>query len=324
MKNKKWIVVLISIIVVVAGGYYVYKTKIQKPKTDYQISYIKPAYNDMLIYVSTTGMVQPEDRIVIKPDIPGRIDKVQVKEGQHVQSGQTLILMSSTDRASLLDAAKLKGSSVYKYWEDVYKPIPLLAPINGEVIAVNFNAGQAVGLSDELIVLSDHLIVKAQVDETDIGKIKLGQKTNIYLDAYPNDIVTGKVIHISYESTVVNNVTIYEVEIILDKTPAFFRSGMSANINILVKDKKHVLTLPLTAIQEEGNKKFVLVQNGKNPAEKVRIKIGLMDDTKAEIISGLNENNQIEIKTKKYNSKKKVNGSPLSIKRPGGAGSKAH
>ena len=324
MKNKKWIIVLLIIIVVAAGGYYVYKTKIQKPKTDYQISYIKPAYKDMLIYVSTTGMVQPEDRIVIKPDIAGRIDNVMVKEGQKVKSGQTLILMSSTDRASLLDAAKLKGNSVYKYWEDVYKPIPLLAPISGEVIAVNFDSGQAVGLSDVLIVLSDHLIVKAQVDETDIGKVKLGQKANIYLDAYPNDIVTGKVTHISYESTVVNNVTIYEVEIILDKIPTFFRSGMSANINILVMDKKHTLTLPLTAIQEENGKKFVLVQNGKSSAGKVRIKTGLMDDTKAEIISGLTENDQIEIKTKKYNSKTKVNGSPLSIKRPSGGSSRAH
>ena len=102
-----------------------------------------------------------------------------------VKTGQTLALMSSTERAALLDAAQTQGPEAIKYWEDVYKPTPLLSPIDGEVIVSKDYPGQTITASDVIVVLSDHLIVQAQVDETDIGKIKLGQEVTLSLDAYP-------------------------------------------------------------------------------------------------------------------------------------------
>ncbi|OGC09980.1 hypothetical protein A3F86_02470 [candidate division WOR-1 bacterium RIFCSPLOWO2_12_FULL_45_9] len=101
--------------------------------------------------------------------------------------------------------------------------------------------------------MADKLIVKAQVDETDIGKIRVGQQVVIELDAYAGKEISGRVEHIAYESETVNNVTIYEVDIVPVEVPEFFRAGMSATVNFVLEEKKNVILLPLRAVKKIGN-----------------------------------------------------------------------
>ena len=136
---------------------------------------VNPATGGIQTIITATATVQPQNRLEIKPPINGRIDKILVEEGEKVKIGQTLAWMSSTERAALLDAARARGPDEMKYWEDVYKPTPLIAPIDGDVIVSKDEPGQTVTSSDVVVVLSDQLIVQAHVDETDIGKIKVGQ-----------------------------------------------------------------------------------------------------------------------------------------------------
>ena len=89
-----------------------------------------------------------------------------------------------------------------------------------------------------MVVLSDHLIVRAQVDETDIGKITPDMKAIITLDAYPDTKIKASVEHIYYESKTVNNVTIYEVDLIPEEVPAFFRSGMNATVDFIEQEQR--------------------------------------------------------------------------------------
>jgi len=126
--------------------------------------------------ISATGKVLPKNRLEIKPPVSGRIEGILVKEGDFVKKGDTLGWMSSTERAALLDAAQGQGEEKLKYWQQVYKPIALVAPIDGEVIVATIQPGQAVTTADAALVLSDQLIVRAQVDETDIGKIKKARR----------------------------------------------------------------------------------------------------------------------------------------------------
>ena len=98
----------------------------------------------------------------------------------------------------------------------------ILSPIDGEVIVATIQPGQTVTTTDDVVVLSDHLIVRAQVDETDIGKIQLGQKAFISLDAYPDRRIQATVEHIYYESSTVNNVTIYNVDLLPNGCSAVF------------------------------------------------------------------------------------------------------
>ena len=110
-------------------------------------------------------------------------------------------------------------------------------------------SGQSVSANEAVIVLSDRLIIKAVVDETDIGKVKIGRLAIISLDAYPTETVGGKVTHIAYESRIVNNVIMYEVDIIPDRTPSVFRSGMSANVDITENSRDNVLLIPLKTVK---------------------------------------------------------------------------
>ncbi len=262
---------------------------------------ISPVTGDIKTSITSTATVQPQNRLEVKPPINGRIEKILVHEGETVKTGQILAWMSSTERAALLDAARANGPEVVKYWEDVYKPAPLISPIDGEAIVSKDEPGQTITSNDVVIVLSDHLIVQAQVDETDIGKIKLGQEASITLDAYPEIKITGKVVHIYYEALIVNNVTIYQVDILPDSVPDVFRSGMSATVTIVVEAKESVLVLPLAAVKRDKVGPYVLLSMGKGrkPAER-KVKLGISDDKNVEIVSGLTTDDKILTVTQKY------------------------
>ncbi len=320
MRNKVIGSVVIVLIVVASTVYFLIKEKpvSQIKEKDAVMRSINPRIGDIKVFISSTGMVQPQNRIEIKPPISGRLETLRVKEGEKISQGQTLALMSSTDRATLLDAARLKGQAALTYWQDVYKPIPLMAPISGEVIAVNFEPGQTLGLSDVVLVLSDRLIIKGQVDETDIGQVHSGQTVIVNLDAYPLEKVFGTIDHISYESKVVNNVTIYEVDILIKTVPDFFRSGMSANINILVNSRKGILTLPVDAVlYDDAGHPFVLVAGqGKAVPKNIPIEIGIKDDRRVEVLSGVSLTTSVVMKSKKYSLKTaNVKGNPFMTQR---------
>lgn len=314
MKLNKllWVVGLVIVGVIVFMFVLPKKTAV----VDQKYTVIKGAIK---IFVTTTGTVLPQNRLEIKPPLAGRIESILVVEGQHVKKGQTLAYMSSSDRAALLDAARGQGLQKMKQWEDTYKPIPLIAPIDGEVIVRAVEPGQSVTASDPVLVLSDRLIIQAQVDETDIGKIQLGQKAMIVLDAYSDQTIEGLVDHVYYESKTVNNVTMYNVDILPNKVPEFFRSGMSANIDVIRQFKDNVLILPVVAIKKFKDKSFVFMNvAGQEKAEKKEVVTGLSDDENVEIISGLNESDIVVVSKQNYNigqaSAKQVN--PFMPQRP--------
>ncbi len=260
-----------------------------------------PVIGEIQTFISTTGTVLPKNRLEIKPPVGGRIESILVQEGQNVKKGQILARMSSTERAALLDAAQGQGEEVLKYWEEVYKDIPLLSPIDGEVIVATTQPGQTVTTTDAVVVLSDQLIVRAQVDETDIGKIKIGQAAFITLDAYPDAKINAVVEHIYYESETVNNVTIYKVDLIPEKTPEFFRSGMNATIDFKAAGKVNALLLPVEAVRKEKDEIYVLLkqEGSNNPAKRV-IKIGITDDKDYEVLSGVTSADTVLVTTRKY------------------------
>ncbi|MBU0572931.1 MAG: efflux RND transporter periplasmic adaptor subunit [Candidatus Margulisbacteria bacterium] len=249
--------------------------------------------------IPSTGIVQPRNRLEIKPPISGRIEEVLVREGQRVKKGQVVAWMSSSDRAALLDAARSKGDEEYKRWADVYKPAPIVAPLNGFIIQRAAEPGQTVATGDTILVMADQLTVKAQVDETDIGSIKIGKPVVIELDAFPGQPIAGKVEEIAYESETINNVNIYEVGILPEKVPAFFRSGMSATVEFILEEKDGILVVPMRAVKKLGDKSYVFMKNGKGKVESVQIKTGLENSVNVQVESGLKEGDELVIPTVK-------------------------
>jgi len=292
MKSRIWYGLLI--IVVLGAGYWIWKTYRSDDDRKIVIETITPGRGNIEVLITTTGTVQPQNRLEMKPPISGRVEEILVREGDHVKKGDIIAWMSSTERAALLDAARSRGGETLQQWEDAYKPTPLIAPINGDVIVRAVEPGQSVTPNDPVVVLSDRLIVKAQVDETDIGRVKVGQNAIVSLDAYPRDKVTARVDHISYESKLINNVTIYEVDILPQKVPKIFRSGMTANVNIVEKVRRNVIRLPADAVRREKDGTFVLVkENGKGKSALRKVETGLSDENFVEITSGLNEKDTV-------------------------------
>lgn len=274
-----------------------------KPKVDTgsTIQEISPNFGTIETIISTTGTILPKNRLEIKPPVNGRVESVLVKEGQKVKTGEILAWMSSTERAALLDAAMNQGKEQLKYWQEAYKPIALLSPIDGEVIVATTLAGQTVTTADAVVVLSDELIARAQVDETDIGKIKLGQKAMIILDAYADIKIKAIVEHIYYESKTVNNVTIYEVDLIPETIPLFFRSGMNTTIDFIENSKENILLIPVEAVYKNKEESFVLIKkNGESELAQQPVKTGVSDDKNIEVVSGIDSKDTLVIKNKKF------------------------
>ncbi len=299
MKINKRQIAVVAAVVVVAGAGWMWL--IRKPASEGPAKIIHAHIGQIQAMVSTTGTVLPKNRLEIKPPVNGRIEQVLIQEGQNVKTGDIMAWMSSTDRAALLDAARGQGEEKLKYWQEVYKPIPLLAPIDGEVIVGTVQPGQTVTTADAVVVLSDRLIVRAQVDETDIGNIQQGQKAMVNLDAYPDTRINAVVDHIYYESKTVNNVTTYEVDLLPESVPPFFRSGMNANIDFIQEGKKDVLVLPLSVVRKDQDGSFVMVSpgQGEKPVRRT-LTLGISDDKNVEIVSGLTQDDEIVSKTKQY------------------------
>ncbi|MCX5714602.1 MAG: HlyD family efflux transporter periplasmic adaptor subunit [Candidatus Omnitrophica bacterium] len=299
MRAKKFSVFIIVIIIATAIGTWLFKVR-QKESVSEETKLIQPAKGSIKIFISSTGTVLPKNRLEVKPPVNGRVESILVQEGEKVKIGQILAWMSSTERAALLDAARGKGAKSLKYWEQAYKPIPLLAPIDGEVIVATTQPGQTVTTADAVIVLSDHLIVRAQVDETDIGKVKKGMKAVIALDAYPDTKIKAKVEHIYYESQTVNNVTIYPVDLAPQDVPPFFRSGMNASVDFIVQDKRDILVIPVDAVYKNKEDYVLLKQDNVKEPVKALVQLGITDDKNIEVISGVTESDYLIVKSKKF------------------------
>ncbi|OGR84246.1 MAG: hypothetical protein A2901_06860 [Elusimicrobia bacterium RIFCSPLOWO2_01_FULL_54_10] len=298
---KRKIIIVTIIILALAGGYCAWKQKSAKSKQE-SFKPVAVEKGAISISVMATGVVQPQNRLELKPAIAGRVEDMLVQEGQAVKRGQLLAWLSSSERAALLDAARAQGAAELKKWELIYKPAPMVAPMDGIIIARNAEPGQTVALSDIPLVMSDRLIVKAQVDETDIGRLEAGQVTEITLDAYSSKKIPGKVRTIAYEAKTVNNVTIYEVDVLPDEVPPFMRSGMTANVSFLVNRKEGILVLPQAAVRQGEGGSFVFIANGNSTKkkEKRQIKTGITDGKMIEITDGLAEGDKVLVADVKW------------------------
>lgn len=319
MRNKKLIFAIL--VITVLGAFFYLKAKPPKSENGIIVKEIKPAIGAMQNIISTTGTVLPKNRLEIKPPVAGRVDEILVREGEKVKIGQTVAWMSSTERAALIDAARSQGEEVLAYWKEVYKPIALISPIEGDVIVATTQPGQTVTTNEAVIVLSDRLIARAQVDETDIGKIKKEQSAVINLDAYPDTKIKAKVEHIYHESKTVNNVTIYEVDLLPEDVPALFRSGMNAAVDFIESTSDNAVIVPFEAVISEKGKSYVFVKQNPNDKDGGRraVTLGIMGDKDVEITSGITADDAILIKTQKYDlPKSNVGTNPfLPSRRPG-------
>lgn len=170
-------------------------------------------------------------------------------------------------------------------------------PIAGSVINLAVQQGDtlAAGLaSPTLIIVSDlnRLEVEAYVDETDIGKVKLGQPVNVSVDAFPQKVFTGKVLKIASGSTIQQGVVTYDVSVKLDDQGKQLKPDMTATATFIIGSQKNVLLVPSVAIQvgvKSSKVNILKTVDGQQKIVPTVIKTGGTDGLNTQIISGVNE-----------------------------------
>jgi HlyD family secretion protein len=174
----------------------------------------------------------------------------------------------------------------------------IFAPIAGTVESVSTQEGETVAASfaaPTFVTLLDlsRLEVWAYVDETDIGKIRVGQKASFTVDTYGDSEFAGKVTAIypqaQIRDNVVDYVTVIRFQPLRDRV---LRPEMTTTVRIALEERKNVLALPGRAIHREGKRQFVTLRIAGH-AERRWITTGIRDDSYWEITDGLHENDEV-------------------------------
>ena len=173
----------------------------------------------------------------------------------------------------------------------------ILAPFDGEVLAVEQVAGETVKTSAVAVYLADmsHLYVEAQVDESDIASVQVGQAAAVTLDALPGVGFTGQVTRINPVGESVAGLVKYKVRIDLEPASdqTFLPLGTTANVSILVQEARAVLTVPITTIQNDAQGEFVLTVDNR----RVKIITGAVVDDRVIVSGDLQEGQSLLLNT---------------------------
>lgn len=175
----------------------------------------------------------------------------------------------------------------------------LVTPIGGIVTSIDTPVpGVNITPATAVFKISDpnELVFKADVDETDIGRVKEGQKVRITFDAYPEEIYESVISRIDFVAkTTTGGGTAFSVEVKLPENPNLkYKLGMNGDIEIIESEKKNVLVIPLEALHHQEGKRYVYILEGKKAVKKW-VTTGVETEEEAEIKEGLNEGEKVII-----------------------------
>ncbi len=226
----------------------------------------------------------------------GKIDEAQLLLEQVEQSLDKAKEKSKSRVWSLPLSVKMVELQLDQAQAELDKTI-ITASFDGVVAAVYIREGQqlsAMTYANPAIGLIDPSEIKMNgvIDEIDVPKVKLGQEAIVILDALPDKEVKGRITFISPESTTEMGVVFYKTTITLENPDEELKDGMSATAEIIIEQHNDVLLIPNRAIQGSWENPFVEVVT-EEQIEKRQISIGLSDGIYTEVLSGLEEGEEV-------------------------------
>jgi len=179
------------------------------------------------------------------------------------------------------------------------------SPIDGIVLSRDVEIGDAVssilvlGSTATLVMTmgdTSEVYVKGKVDESDIGKVYLGQPARIKVESFKDKTFTGKVTKISPMGVEKDNVTTFEVRVSINNPEGVLKAMMTANAEIILEEHKNVLQIPEGSILYDKDKKAsveVPDRKAKEGKRKIAVNIGISNGAKTELLQGLKEGDQV-------------------------------
>ena len=260
---------------------------------------------------AAAAAVEQKRQVLAALKAGARSEDIAASEAAVEQKQQALALIEAGSRPEDIAIARAQVLSAQGSLQTVQALIDdtkIRAPFSGIVtrkyadpgaFVTPTTAGSAVSsaTSSSILSLAAKNQVVANVAESNIAQIRLGQSASIQADAYTGQTFSGKVTQISPQSIVQQNVTSFEVKAsIVDDTKKMLRSGMNVNVEFKAGELKDVLVVPTAAIVRQQKETGVFVAGGENgKPEFVPVKTGMTVDDKTEVRSGLQGNEKVFI-----------------------------
>jgi RND family efflux transporter MFP subunit len=299
------------------------------------LSYATVKREEIISTVSASGFLGGKNVSVMRFNTSGRLKVLGVSNGQQVHKGQLIAGLDDISQNALFQealnnkrntqaavdnlydqikghssdetfsqraartAAEVANDNAYdnlKAAQQALNDTKIFAPFNGIVIIpTTLVAGQNVGPTDVIARVVDfsEKVMEASVDESDIGYIRVGQKAKVTLNAYGDKEFSGEVVEIipSTQTDTTGAVTV-TVRVRIDSGEISDIYGLNGNVVIVVSSKDNALIIPQDALVEDNH---VYVKRVDGKIEKKEVVLGIKSDTMAEVVSGLNEGDQIVI-----------------------------
>ena len=163
--------------------------------------------------------------------------------------------VSALAQLNLAKAQVEQQSAALKQEETNLNYTRILSPVDGIVISRNVDIGQTVAASFQTPTLFSiaqdltRMQIDTNVDEADIGKVKVGQSVQFTVDAYPDHTFSGRVSEIRNAPTTIQNVVTYNVIVKVANPELKLKPGMTANVSIVTAVERNVLTIPNAALR---------------------------------------------------------------------------
>ncbi len=284
----------------------------------------KAGMNDIRVLKTFTGTLEGEDQANIVSKIPERITEIKVHVGDYVKTGQLLITLDKSGASSqfyqaqagflnakreldrmealfkegaisqqMYDGTKTAFEIAKANFEAARNTVELISPIGGVVTEVNHSVGDLANPGLPLITIANINKMKVIFDagEEDIPNFAIGQYAEVYSELKLDLIQKGKITQISKSADIQSRS--FELRATFTNTSdKWFKPGMFCRVNVELKNKKNILTIPSSAITVIQNTKSTYVING-HKAYIRKVETGITDGKQVEILSGLKNGDTI-------------------------------
>ncbi|HZR81850.1 MAG TPA: efflux RND transporter periplasmic adaptor subunit [Candidatus Binatia bacterium] len=202
-------------------------------------------------------------------------------------------------------AGVARGEATVRLLETELRYATVEAPIDGRILDVPIEVGSAVasvisvtgGTPLLSIASADTLHLKGLVDENEIAWVAVDQPARIRTEAYKDRTFAGRVSEIKPLGKREQNVTYFEVKVaVVDPDAQLLRTRMSGHADIIAEVVDGALVVPETALAYEGDDVFVdrVVARDPPKSERVRVKTGIVEDDRVQVVSGLDEGQEVK------------------------------
>lgn len=335
IRNNKYVIGFLVILLAICYAGYSYYQSITQVETTVKTA--KVEYGTLKDSISATGSLSAVDNVDISSKITGRIVEVLVEENQNVEAGQVLVKLDSTaleatarQMKARLDNAELTynrytallaqgaiSRSDYDLAESDYivakanydqavsdvNDTVITSPIAGYIIGEPTPVGQTIssGISEPQVIMSvanlDDMQIDTLVDESDIGRVKVGQTVEFTVDAYPEETFTGTVRLISRSAVTEDNVIYYTVYVDVANPEGKLLPTMTARTNIIIQQQDNTLMVPPNCIYYDGDRRYVKVYDEASKTSRdVDVTVGLTGEDSIAVTGDIKEGDVLLVK----------------------------